>query len=130
MKLLTRIFAIMALATTMCACGSQPEAQTKEQDLSKAVKIVAVFKVKPEYTHKFADMARELVLASQAEPGNITYTLNNCAEDPSTFTFIEMWRDLDAIEAHNASAHFTKYVPILGGMCESSDVKHYTEVKY
>jgi cysteine desulfurase/selenocysteine lyase len=37
---------------------------------------------------------------------------------------------LDAIEAHNASAHFTKYVPILGGMCESSDVKHYTEVKY
>ena len=130
MKFLTRLFAIMALASTLGACSAQPAQNQECKDTSKAVKIVAEFKVKPECVAQFAATAKELVLASQAEEGNITYTLNACAEDPETFTFIEIWKDLDAIEAHNASAHFQKFVPLLGDMCDGSVIKHYTEIKY
>ena len=129
MKLLTRIFAILAHTSTMCACGTQTQPE-KNQNTTKAIKIVAEFSVKPEYVAEFAATAKELVLASQAEEGNITYTLNACAEDPNVYTFIEIWKDLDAIEAHNASAHFQKFVPLLGNMCDGSSIKHYTEVQY
>lgn len=95
-----------------------------------AIKIVAEFKVKADCVKQFTEAAKELVLASQAEEDNITYTLNSCTEDPTIYSFIEIWKDAEAIEAHNASEHFQKYVPILGGMCESSSVKHYTEVVY
>jgi quinol monooxygenase YgiN len=131
MKFFSRLFALMAGVVAMSSCDSTPATQEKAApDTSKAVKIVAVFDVKPEYVNKFVEMAGEMVKASQAEPGNITYTLNSCAENPTVYTFIEVWRDLDAIEEHNASEHFTRLVPMLGAMCNSSDVKHYTEVRY
>ncbi|MBQ8864014.1 MAG: antibiotic biosynthesis monooxygenase [Rikenellaceae bacterium] len=131
MKLFSRLCALLATTVAVSSCGTQSAPDTKAvEDTSKAVKIVAVFDVKPEYIHKFVSMAGEMVKASQAELGNISYTLNSCAEDPMTYTFIEIWRDLDAIEEHNASEHFTRLVPQLGAMCNSSDVKHYTEVKY
>ncbi|MBP3425855.1 MAG: antibiotic biosynthesis monooxygenase [Rikenellaceae bacterium] len=131
MKIFSRLFALLTTAVAVSACDSQPATQAAaDVDTSNAVKIVAVFDVKPEYIQKFVSMAGEMVKASQAEPGNISYTLNSCAEDPMTYTFIEIWRDLEAIEEHNASEHFTRLVPQLGAMCNGSDVKHYTEVKY
>ena len=131
MKFFSRLFALVAGVVAMSSCNSTPATQGKTAaDTSTAVKIVAVFDVKPEYVNKFVEMAGEMVKASQAEPGNITYTLNSCAENPTVYTFIEIWRDLDAIEEHNASEHFTRLVPMLGAMCNSSDVKHYIEVAY
>ena len=137
------LFATMAISATLCACGSQTQTeqptadaqQTQTQTLPQreypnAVKIVAQFSVKPEYVEQFAATAKELVLASQAEEGNISYTLNKCAEDPSTFTFIEVWKSREAIDVHNASEHFQKFVPLLGNMCNDSNIKHYTEIKY
>jgi quinol monooxygenase YgiN len=131
----------MAISATLCACGSQTQTEQQTTDAQQtqtlpqreyrnAVKIVAQFSVKPECIDQFAATAKELVLASQAEEGNISYTLNKCAEDPSTFTFIEVWKSLEAIETHNASEHFQKFVPLLGNMCDGSNIKHYTEIKY
>ncbi len=139
---LKHIFATMAISATLCACGSQAQPQDKEatntqcsqealqREYPNAVKIVAEFSVKPEYVETFGATAKELVLASQAEEGNISYTLNKCAEDPTIFTFIEIWKSAAAIGEHNNSAHFQKYVPLLGDMCNGSTVKHYTEIKY
>lgn len=93
------------------------------------IKIIAKRLVREGCAEEYMQLARELIAASQAEPGCITYTLNRCAENPCLFSFIESWKDQDAIDAHNASEHFTRIVPQLGKLLEINyPVEHYTEV--
>ena len=93
------------------------------------IKILARRLVREECVEEYLRMAKELVAASQAEPGCVTYTLNRCAENPRLFCFIEIWKDQAAIEAHNASEHFTRIVPQLSALLETGyPVEHYTEV--
>ena len=93
------------------------------------IKIIAKRLVREECVEQYLSLAKELVAASQAEPGCVTYTLNRCAENSRQFCFIEIWKDQDAINAHNASEHFTRIVPQLGKLLEINyPVEHYTEV--
>ena len=46
------------------------------------IKILAKRLVKEECVEDYLAMTKELVAASQAEPGCVTYTLNRCAENP------------------------------------------------
>ena len=93
------------------------------------IKIIARRLVREDSIDEYLRLAAELVPASQAEPGCITYTLNRCTENPRLFSFIEAWRDQDAIDFHNASEHFTRLVPQLGALVEIAyPVEHYLEV--
>ncbi len=95
------------------------------------IKIVAKMKVKEECVEKFLSTAKELVEKSKAEAGNISYSLNRSVSDSCTFAFIEMWKDQEAIDIHNATEHFTTILPKLGEMCESGDpVDLYNEVEF
>ena len=95
------------------------------------IKIVAKRTVRPDEVSRYLELARELVEKSQAEEGNISYTLNQNLSDPRTFTFLEVWRDQAAIDSHNASEHFTRLVPMLGGLVETAfPVELYTEVQW
>ncbi|MBR1566446.1 MAG: antibiotic biosynthesis monooxygenase [Oscillospiraceae bacterium] len=93
------------------------------------IKILAKRLVREGCVDEYLSTAAELIAASQAEPGCVTYTLNRCAEEPRQFCFIEIWKDQAAIDAHNASEHFTRIVPQLGKLVEVAyPVEHYTEV--
>ena len=93
------------------------------------IKIIARRLVREECVEEYLRLTKELVSASQAEPGCITYTLNRCMENPRQFSFIEIWKDQDAIDTHNASGHFTRIVPQLAELVEIGyPVEHYTEV--
>ncbi len=93
------------------------------------IKIIARRLVREDSVDEYLRLAAELVSASQAEPGCITYTLNRCIENPRLFSFIEAWKDQDAIDFHNASEHFTRLVPQLGALVEIAyPVEHYLEV--
>ena len=93
------------------------------------IKIIAKRLVREECIDDYLRMTAELISASQAEPGCVTYTLNRCAENPRLFCFIEIWKDQAAIEAHNTSEHFTRIVPQLAKYIEIGyPVEHYTEV--
>ena len=93
------------------------------------IKIYAERTVKPESLEAYKELGLQLVKASQAEEGCISYTLNQCRENPCVFAFIEVWKDQDAINYHNATAHFTTLVPQMGALCsEKAPVKHFTEV--
>ena len=93
------------------------------------IKIIAKRLVREECVEEYLRLTSELVAASQAEPGGITYTLNRCVETPCQFAFIEVWKDQEAIDAHNASEHFTRIVPQLRKLLEINyPVEHYTEV--
>ena len=93
------------------------------------IKILAKRLVREDCVEEYLRTAGRLVAASQAEPGCMSYTLNRCVENPRQFCFVEVWKDQAAIDAHNASEHFTSLVPQLGKFVEVAyPVEHYTEV--
>ena len=83
------------------------------------IRIIASFQVRPESVEQFLAMARPLVAASVAEPGNVFYEMLRSRENPAHLTFLEGWADDDAVAAHNASPHFTTLVPQLLEMTEA-----------
>ncbi|MBR3245806.1 MAG: antibiotic biosynthesis monooxygenase [Parasporobacterium sp.] len=94
------------------------------------IKIVACTLVKEGMEEQYKEAARELVKCSSAEEGNITYTLNQDINNPRSFAMIEIWKDQEAIDKHNASEHFTTIVPKLGEMAEGKSLTIYREVEY
>lgn len=94
------------------------------------IKIVAWTLVKEGMEELYKAGAKDLVAASAAEEGNITYTLNQDITNPRMFAMIEIWKDQEAIEKHNASEHFTTIVPKLGEMAEDKGIALYREVEW
>lgn len=94
------------------------------------IKIVASSMVKEGMEEQYKEMARELVERSAAEEGNIMYTLNQDINNSRAFAMIEIWKDQAAIDAHNASEHFTTIVPKLGELTEGGSVALYKEVEW
>jgi len=82
------------------------------------IEIVAKNYVKEEFIEEFKRISRELVEKSSREEGCISYHLYEELEPSNILTFIEIWRDMDCIEKHNASSHFTTLVPMLGKLME------------
>ena len=89
------------------------------------VRIVAKLQVKKGSKEKFIQLAKELIIKSQEEEGCIDYHLFQSQSDENTVTFIEAWKDMKAIESHNASIHFTTIFPKLGELLEETDVTLY-----
>jgi quinol monooxygenase YgiN len=57
-----------------------------------------------------ADLLRELMPLSRAEPGCLQYDAHRDPSAPSTFFLYERYADEEAFEAHSASAHFRRLV--------------------
>lgn len=65
--------------------------------------------VKPEYADAFLEATKPLVAGSQAEEGNISYELYRHPENTGEFIVVEEWKDLEAIDFHNNTPHFTGF---------------------
>ncbi|GAA2178448.1 putative quinol monooxygenase [Brooklawnia cerclae] len=75
-----------------------------------SVTLNALITVKPEFRESYLALARTMIEKSRAEEGNISYTLYENIEAPSSFVFVEEWVDVAAIEeVHNVSAHFIEF---------------------
>lgn len=74
-------------------------------------------------------MLEELIEESRKEDGCIKYDLYQDTKNPSMLTFIEEWRDLEAIDAHNQTDHFTRIVPLLGNHALESTVNLYKQFR-
>ena len=57
-----------------------------------------------------ADLLRQLMPLSRAEPGCVQYDAHRDPDDPDTFFLFERYVDKEAFEAHAASAHFRELV--------------------
>ncbi|WP_017814574.1 putative quinol monooxygenase [Paenibacillus shenyangensis] len=66
--------------------------------------------IKPEKVDQFLTEIDALVTASQAEEGNISYVLKRDVKQDNLFTMVEEWKDAAAMQEHNATAHFQKFV--------------------
>jgi quinol monooxygenase YgiN len=68
--------------------------------------VVAKIKVKDGQQASFEAVAKKLAAAVNAnEPGCLLYTLNK-GDDPTTYVFLERYKDEDAVKAHRAADHF------------------------
>jgi len=93
------------------------------------ISIIAKNVVRPDQVETFKTLARELVAETRKEKGCIAYALNQDIQDPAVLTFIERWQDQAAIDAHGASAHFTRIVPKLGALAaREGELRLYREV--
>lgn len=74
------------------------------------ITIVAKCRVKPEKEDDIIRLALDLVTASRKEKGNVSYDFYADVSDSHRFTFIEVWKDQEAINIHNGTAHFQNFV--------------------
>ncbi|MCM3587760.1 antibiotic biosynthesis monooxygenase [Mesobacillus maritimus] len=70
----------------------------------------ADIKVKSEYRETFLEEARLVTKLSQAESGNISYHFYEDPENANSFVFVEKWKDEHAIQQHEETSHFKKFV--------------------
>ena len=84
------------------------------------LKIVAKSRIKEACVEQYLAAVKELVQKSQAEEGNISYTVNQSANDLNVFAFIEVWKDQASFEYHTQTEHFTTILPTLKEYVEES----------
>ena len=78
------------------------------------ISIIAKCQGKPEMIDNLIKHAHELVIASRKEEGNISYDFYADISDSDKFTFIEVWKDQEAIDIHNETPHFQNFVAKAG----------------
>lgn len=80
------------------------------------IKIVAKQTIREEAIPQFVELAKELVAASVNDPGNVYYTLNVNAQNPSEYAIIECWESQEAIQNHMAQPHFKNATAAMADM--------------
>lgn len=69
------------------------------------ISTVAVITAKPGAGDQVEQILRDLVEASHAESGCVSYTLHRGLQDRDVFVTVEKWDSPDSLDAHLASAH-------------------------
>ncbi|MBJ2153473.1 MULTISPECIES: putative quinol monooxygenase [Paracoccaceae] len=77
------------------------------------LKVIAEDFINPDALEIVMPLYRELVEATRREERCIAYDLFIDQKDPGHFVFIEEWPDRAALDAHCASEHFTRLVPLI-----------------
>lgn len=92
------------------------------------IKIIAVITAKEETNTEVFESIKKVVEGTRAEEGNISYVLHQDLANPYSYTIIEVWKSLEAIELHNASAHFKTFESEVGGKLENLSVTRIKEI--
>lgn len=93
------------------------------------IKVIAKNVLKEGYVQDFIDLAVPLIKESQKEPGCIFYDLYQDISEPNVLTFIEEWKDEEAIRVHKASVHYTDIIPKLAEFMIDKEVRLYKPVE-
>lgn len=92
------------------------------------IKIVAKNYIKKDKKDDFLKLAKELIIESRKEAGCIAYDIYESI-DGLCLTFIEEWKDEEAIKSHNSSNHFITIVPQLAEFLDGEmDVTLYKKI--
>lgn len=77
------------------------------------LKVIAQDFIRPDRLDEVAPLYRELVEKTRQETLCISYDLFIDHKDPGHFVFVEEWPDRAALDAHCATEHFTRLVPLI-----------------
>ncbi|MCD7977317.1 MAG: antibiotic biosynthesis monooxygenase [Tannerellaceae bacterium] len=92
------------------------------------ITIVAKAIVKEGKRDEFIQTVQPMIQGSQAEEGNISYNLFEDLDNKNVLSFIEQWKDMDAIEFHNNTPHFLAGVAGIKELVESLEITNYQVV--
>lgn len=81
-------------------------------------------RLKVDALDEFKQLALPLVLASRQEEGCIEYNVYQDDKDPQVVSFIEKWRDQDALSHHETLPHFTSVIAKLVSLCAEPATKN------
>lgn len=77
------------------------------------LKVIAQDFIRSDRLAEVAPLYRELVEKTRREPLCISYDLFIDQKDPGHFVFVEEWPDRAALDAHCATEHFKRLVPLI-----------------
>lgn len=93
-----------------------------------AIHVVAKSVVPVDRQEEYKVLAQRLVEMTRKEKGCISYSLYQGKDDPEVLTFLEVWQDMEHLEAHFKTPHFTEIVPELEKIRKKGEVDLYTEI--
>ena len=100
----------LALAAVCVGVGKEAPAAASAPAAAAGKKIIgAKLTIKADKVEEFVAVAKTIIAASRAEPGNLSYTLYQDPYERTTFFFFEEWKDQAAIDAHFAMPHFKAF---------------------
>jgi autoinducer 2-degrading protein len=83
------------------------------------VMIVSV-KIKPELRQRFLETIEDDAICSvRDEPGCVRFDVLQDESDENRYYFYEVYRDNDALEAHQQTPHFERWMKVRGEAVES-----------
>ena len=86
--------------------------------------LVVNVKVKPGMRDEFiAVISEDAENTSAKEPGNFQFTVIQDTENPNSFYFLEVYKDLAALEEHRKQPHFLKYREATASIYEGDPVR-------
>jgi len=71
-------------------------------------------RIRPDRRDEAAAAARRMAEATEAEPGNVSYTFSTDLTDPDVIHLFEEWEDEEALAAHFTLPHMADFVVALG----------------
>ncbi|MCI8404928.1 MAG: antibiotic biosynthesis monooxygenase [Clostridia bacterium] len=74
------------------------------------ITVIAKFNVLENSIEEFKKCAVNVVRDTRKEKGNLSYRIYQDRLSPAKFTFIEEWLNDTAIEQHNNTKHFIKFI--------------------
>lgn len=93
------------------------------------IKVVARKLVNEGKLEEVVKLYDELVQATRKEDGCIKYELYQDTNDSRVLAVIEEWESKEALDAHMKAEHFTRLVPMIGGLCDKkTDINIYNKV--
>lgn len=70
------------------------------------INVLATYHVAEGNEEKVAELLREYIGLTRAEPGCVTFNAHRSNDDPAVFVLYEQYEDQAAFDAHVASEHF------------------------
>jgi len=86
------------------------------------LKIIATIELKPQYIQEVLSAIHKVVDETRKEEGNISYDLHENVNNQLVYTIFEVWKSQEAIDLHNASAHFNEFKNAIEGKIEKLDI--------
>ncbi|HEV2674764.1 MAG TPA: putative quinol monooxygenase [Aliidongia sp.] len=118
---------ILLIAAAIGACAIQADAQ--EASAGGPVRVVAILRAKPGQENEARRSLLALVSPSRAEPGCVTYEINQPADDQALFVYYEVWRSRADLDAHFQRPYFKALADRLGELlAEPAEIKVLTSI--
>ena len=101
MKLLMLSFLALVFASPASYAGDASDSRRA---------LLAYLKVQPGTEARFLEAAKNVLIESRKEPGNLIYILQRSVTDPQQFVFYELFKTDADLELHRRSQHVVSFL--------------------